>query len=94
MINFLSNRPSDDKYYSLIPNYVETLGEDNIVSDLTKHSPDYIFINNRDCSDYGFRYFGSDFGFKVNGFIMQNYKFVKSFGNGFIINVYRRSAIK
>ena len=92
MINFLSNRPSDDKYYSLIPNYIETLGEGKILNDLKKHPPDYIFINNRDCSDYGFSIFGQDFGFQINNFVQYNYKLVKSFGKNFSIQIYKKSS--
>ena len=46
IINFLTNRKSDDFYYYLIPVNVEIFGEDKIVSDFSKNMPDYFIINN------------------------------------------------
>ena len=91
MINFLSGRQSDDWYYSLIPNYLETFGESSVINDLSKNSPDYIFIDTRDCADYGFPLFGQDYGFKLFSYIKQNYSFEKEFGNTFKIYVYKKT---
>ncbi len=45
MINFLSQRDSDNRYYYLIPVNVEIFGLDNILKDLVKNPPDYILLN-------------------------------------------------
>jgi len=90
MLNFLTNRPSDDIYYSLLPIYVETFGEDNIIKGLSKNPPDYIFLNNRDSSDYGFAYFCRDYGFKICNHISENYTFEKEIGTDFKFWIYKR----
>ena len=45
MINFLSGRYTDDKYYYLIPVNVQLFGEENIVNDFRKNPPSYFLLN-------------------------------------------------
>lgn len=45
IINFLTNRKSDDFYYYLIPVNVQIFGEKKIVSDFKNDMPDYFLIN-------------------------------------------------
>ena len=74
LINFITGRPSVDKYYHLIPNHISALDEDKIVSDLNKNKPDYIIIQKIDYSDYGKAYLGIDYGMKISMFVKNNYK--------------------
>ncbi|MDD3014787.1 MAG: hypothetical protein PHC34_13885 [Candidatus Gastranaerophilales bacterium] len=90
ILNFLTDRPSHGWYYSLIPNYVETLGEDKIINNLEKNPPDYIFVNNRECTEYGFPYFGKDYGFEIDNFIKENYEFQEEFGDYFNIKIFKK----
>jgi len=78
IINFLTGRPSNTKYYCLIPNHIETFGEENIINDLSKNLPEYIIINNRASPSYGASFFGIDYGFKINIFVQENYDLVKT----------------
>ena len=93
LLNFLSDRPAYDKFYSLIPNHIETFGEEKIIRELSKDPPEYIFINNRDCSEYGNRYFCKDFAFGICKFVKNNYEQVEYFSgkgkNRLSIRIYR-----
>lgn len=53
MINFLSERDSDNKYYYLIPGNVEIFGDDIIASDFEKNPPDYFVTTDMIYSVYG-----------------------------------------
>ncbi|MDD3014786.1 MAG: hypothetical protein PHC34_13880, partial [Candidatus Gastranaerophilales bacterium] len=90
MINFLTDRASDDVYYNLTPNFIEVFGEDNIIENLKKNPPDYIMINNRHAMEIGISFFGEEFGFGIHNFILQNYRLEKNFDYDFKIKVYKR----
>ena len=72
-INVLTNRNSDSKFYSLIPLYVETFGEDLIIKRLEKIKPEYIIINNYDTSTYYYKEFGKDYAQKILELIKKIY---------------------
>lgn len=74
-INFLADRKSVDKYYHLTPNHIETFGEENIINDLKKERPEYIFITNRTTKEYGVNYFCKDYAYKICEFIKSDYSF-------------------
>lgn len=86
LINFLSERSTYNKFYCLIPNHIETFGEDNIVRVLKNNLPDYIITDNVDSSWYGYKYFGIDYGFKINSLITKNYTFIKEFKSEYFYN--------
>ena len=90
ILNFLTDHSSHGWYYDLIPPTILSFGEDKIIKDLEKNPPDYIFVNNRDTVEWGFSYFGKDYGLKINHFIKQNYKLEKEVGNEFSIKIYER----
>jgi len=90
MLNFLTNRQSDDWYYFLIPVNIEIFNENSIVENLSKNPPDYILLNNRDTSVYNYQYFGKDYGFKIYKFVLENYELKQSFKNDFIIKIYKK----
>lgn len=77
LINFMADRKSMDKYYHLLPNHIDAIGEDNIVKDLKNKPPEFIFITDRDSSEYGAKYFCKDYAHKICKFIDSNYKFQK-----------------
>lgn len=91
VLNFMTNRSSGNNlFFDIIPPTVETYGEDAIIKSLQKNAPDYIFINNRDSSDWGFPFFGQDYALKIFDYIKQNYKFEKEVGNEFKIKIYKK----
>ena len=88
-VNVLTARNSDNKFYSLIPLYVETFGENVIIKRLDIKRPDYIIISNYDTSMYYFSYFGVDYASKIMNFIQQNYEKQTEIGKGLIFTVYK-----
>lgn len=90
-INILSNRNSDSKFYSLIPLYVETFGEDLIVKRLEKVKPEFIIINNYDTSAYYFKNFGKDYAQNILKWIENNYKLDSIIQDGWEFKVYKVS---
>lgn len=89
-INFLADRQSDNKFYSLIPLYVETFGEDLITGRFEVTKPDYIVINNYDTSNYYYSYFGQDYAGGIFNYMLNNYENKARLGNELVFIVYRR----
>ncbi len=88
-INFLTKRSSDNKFYSLIPLYIETFGEENIIERLYNNKPKYIVISNYDTSNYYYSYFGQDYAQQIYDYILTNYAPIKQVGKGFVFIVFK-----
>lgn len=73
MINFLTDRPGDNFYTSLIPLYVEVFGEDKIIEHFKKNRPEYIVFDNWDTKDYYLRYICKDYAVSICNFVAENY---------------------
>ena len=73
MINFLSQRDSDNNYYYLIPVNVEIFGQENIVENLRKNPPDYILLNDLIYGVYASKNF-CGYAPKVCDFVAKEYK--------------------
>lgn len=87
MFNYLSNRKTNLKYYQLLPNHIEAIGEENIVNDLKLNGPDYILITNIDYTIYGKDEFCKGFGEKICEFIFENYNRDRTFSNGRAVEI-------
>ncbi len=83
LINFLTDRKSDDVYGSLIPLYVETFGEDNIIKHFAQTKPQYIIFNNWDYHEYYYKYICNDYAQSFCAFVAQNYTQEKVIDEGF-----------
>ena len=94
IINYFANRPTDMKYYSLIPHMVETYGEEKIISDLSKNPPNYVIVTNNFYMLVG--YFGVDYGANILKFVRNNYDVVQFYkernklNNGMKIIIYKK----
>lgn len=88
--NFLTDRDSDSKFYSLIPLYVETFGEQVIISRLEKIMPDYIVISDYNTSAYYYTRFGQDYAISIYDWIRDNYKLDSTIDGGMIFEVYKK----
>lgn len=93
MINFFTNRNTDNYIMSLIPVYVETFGEENIIKHFQKTKPEYFIINGWNTSDYYFRQMCIDYSNIFCNFVMSSYTQVKKIDEGdFIYTVFKRKS--
>lgn len=90
MINFLTDRPTDDFYTSLIPLYVETFGEKNIIKHFSASKPEYIIFNNWDTSDYYFHNICNDYAVSFCNFVATNYTQEKIIDTGARYLIFKR----
>ena len=88
-INVLTERKSDNKFYSLIPLYVETFGEETIIKRLNITKPEYIVINDYDTSAYYFKEFGIDYAQNIKKEIENNYKLETIINDGYEFKFYK-----
>lgn len=76
MINFLSGRKSNNKYYYLIPVNVELFGEKKIIEDFVSNPPEYFVIDNMEFNQFNsgsmwtymadlFRFIESNYDLKI-----------------------------
>jgi hypothetical protein len=79
-INYFSKRESPVIYDNFTPNYFNTIGEDKIVQGFKSCSIDYIVLVHRPCFEFGYSYFGIDFGKKLWQWVFEEYEPVKQFG--------------
>jgi len=93
IVNFLSenSRMSDDFYNSLLPLYVETFGEENIINHFSSHKPDFIIFSNQSMSDYNSGYICRDYAKDFCGFVNRYYHAAASFGSEFGFFVFQKN---
>lgn len=90
-VNFMTGRKSDNKFYSLIPLYVETFGEGIVIKRLELIKPKYIIISNYNTSNYYYSFFGQDYAGEIYNYVLKNYTPQKEFGKKLMFIVYRRN---
>ena len=73
VVNFLTGRKSDNKFYSQIPLYIETFGDKLIVERLKFKTPKYIVITDYNTSNYYYSFYGLDYAGEVLEYIHKNY---------------------
>jgi len=81
IINFMTNRKSDDFYNSLLPLYVETFGEDNIIEHFRQTKPKFIVLNNQNMSNYYYNWICEDYGLEFCTFVRDNYTLINVIDN-------------
>ena len=91
IFNYITGLKTNLKYYQLLPNHIETLGEDNIVAGLEKEPPDYIVTTNLDYSIYSTPLFCRKKKKKICNFTTMNYFYMGSVkkSNDLIFKIYR-----
>lgn len=92
MINFLTNHSFPTIYYNSTSPFLETFGEEKIISDIEKTPPDYIIINDKQSVEYGYTFFGKDYGFNLYSYILAAYDKVAVFGKAYKFVIYKKSA--
>ncbi len=73
LLNFLTDRKTDNFYNSLIPLYVESFGEKRIIDHFEKSMPEYIVLTSWKTSDYYFSYICKDYALDFCRFVKKNY---------------------
>jgi len=89
-INFLTNRMTDDFYNTLIPLYVESFGEDEIIKHYSDAMPEYFIFTNSNLKEYGVANICNDYAYKFCSFVDENYSNVKIIDNGTRFLIYKR----
>lgn len=73
IVNFLTNRQSEDYYNSMLPMYVEVFTEEKIIEHFQKSMPEYIILNNQSMKDYYYEYICTDYAQSFCSFVNENY---------------------
>ena len=89
MINYLVRRPSGWRHTNFMPTEVALFGEDAMVADMKSHPPDYIVLVHKETSEFGFRFFGKDYGTRMMAWIDQNYSELGLAGDRPFVDPYR-----
>ena len=80
MINYLTRRQNPTPIVNLMPPEMFMFGEDRILRAFQEAPPTYIALVHKDTSEYGFRFFGKDYGQSIEKWLMQNYRPVQLIG--------------
>jgi len=89
-VNVLADRNSDNKFYSLIPLYIETFGEDLITKRFEITKPEFIIVSNIDTSSYYYMHFGMDYAGQIFSYILKNYDRETLIGEDLIFTVFKK----
>lgn len=82
MINYLARRFNATPIVNLMPPEVIMLnGEKNILKMLEEEPPNYVILIHKDTSEYGYKYFGKDFGRQILEWIKLAYEPVLLYGS-------------
>jgi hypothetical protein len=73
IINYLSRRQTATPYVNFNPPDLLLFGEDRIIEAMNNSPPDFVFLVHKDTSEFGERFFGRDYGRKLNDWIEQRY---------------------
>lgn len=73
LINFLTNRKTDNYYNSLIPLYVEVFGDKKLIEHFAETKPEYIIFDNWNNQDYYYKYICSDYAISFCNYVAKNY---------------------
>jgi hypothetical protein len=80
MINFLTRRRNPTPYSTYGPTEVSIYGEDAMLASLEAQPPNFILLVHKDTSEYGFRFFGTDYAAKMGRWIATHYRTIKQLG--------------
>ncbi len=93
VINFLTDRKSNNKYFYLIPPNIEIFVEENIVKDLENNLPDYLIIQPLSYNNFKETFFCESFGTKICEIIPLYYEKPIVFGKNFWLAIYKRKEL-
>jgi hypothetical protein len=73
IINYLARRRTPTPYVNFNPPDLLLFGEDRMIEALNGSPPDFIFLVHKDTGEFGERFFGRDYGGKLNQWIEERY---------------------
>ena len=73
IINYLSRRRTPTPYVNFNPPDLLLFGENRMITALNDSPPDFVFLVHKDTSEFGERFFGHDYGQKLNAWIEERY---------------------
>jgi len=80
MINYLSRRENPTPYINFMPPEIILFDERAMLTAMRSTPPDYVLVVHKDTAEYGFRFFGRDYGQAIFAWIESNYRPVSSTG--------------
>lgn len=91
IINYLTNRQSNNSLYTLAPPNSETITDSKIIKLLENNPPNYIIISNLQYQWYNQGSFPKTWGKNIYEYIKSKYTLEKTIGNEVIMYVYKKS---
>ena len=82
ILNYLSNRRSDNFYHTYMPPYIEFFGENNIINHLNNHKPELIVLHGMNLYAYGHTHICKSYAKDLCAWVYKNYEFESIIGEG------------
>lgn len=80
-LNYLARATNPTPYVNFMPPELILFGEERIVESFRAAPPDVVFLAHKNTSEYGVPWFGRDYGQKLFGWLMSEYRPVALFGD-------------
>lgn len=80
MINYLARLVNPTGHQNFMPLEMVMYGEDRMAADLAGRPPDYVALVHADHEIHGAKFFGRDYGFKLDAWIRANYRPLRLYG--------------
>jgi hypothetical protein len=81
MINYLTRRKNSSPIVTIVPPDIMMFGEERILQLIRKAPPTYIALIHRDDSEFGYRFFGLDYGQSIMHWLREEYRPVQLIGD-------------
>lgn len=74
MVNFLTRRENPAPYLTYLPDAIAAFGEERMLAEYRRASPDLILLVHRDATEHGATYFGRDYARATAWWIAESYE--------------------
>lgn len=81
MLNYLARRTNSTPYTILMPTGIEVRGEEEILASLRRKPPDWVVLVHKDTSEFGYRYFGTDYARRIGNWVRAGYQPLRLVGS-------------
>jgi 4-amino-4-deoxy-L-arabinose transferase-like glycosyltransferase len=73
MLSFLSSHTNPTRFVDFVPTEFFYYGEDRLLAAVAAHPPDYVALVQSDTSEFGYRFFGQDYGQRLMEWVRSRY---------------------